>query len=221
MAKQLWVFRLMRLITVSLCLICSTVARAELIAIIDFSESGDKQERPLGPEVLFTDLMGISDFNVTISSKRNYDLWIKSGVGLGNCLQQYCTGSADTSLKRGLVISFSYRGMPLEFERLTLFFDNPINDIGNASLDLYTVEGTWGAWRLRSIWSTNPYVHWNYNIHPFQFTFVDDEYSDIYLRAIYAESIKFPTSILETPSFVLFFLPAIAIFLRNIKRCSS
>ncbi|QDP01974.1 PEP-CTERM sorting domain-containing protein [Thalassotalea sp. PS06] len=109
-----------------------TFANAELIKLLDFTETAEEDEGPVPGVFTFEDLLGISGFDVTFTTIGGDFHWLDAGSGLGVCKTDDCNNNSDDNINvgEGITFTFTLDGSPFNVDDMTLLFVGHENEGG-------------------------------------------------------------------------------------------
>ncbi|TKB46118.1 PEP-CTERM sorting domain-containing protein [Thalassotalea mangrovi] len=180
------------------------MANAELIKLLDFTETKPKDEGAVPGVFTFENLAGIEGFSVTFTTNTGADHWLDAGSGLGICPLDDCNSNPEDNINvgEGLTFEFTLDGEPYVVVDFTMLFVGHDNEggISDSILLLQDISE-------RSITNATPTTQYSVDRDTYYFVVVSGE---VYLGSIWIDDSAVPPEAVPEPGNILLFLTAIA-----------
>ncbi|TLU65078.1 PEP-CTERM sorting domain-containing protein [Thalassotalea litorea] len=198
------ILSLLKISFVMLLLSLPIAANAELIKLLDFTETAEEDEGPIPSPFTFENLLGIEGFNVTFTTNTGANHWLDAGSGLGICPLDDCNANYEDNINagEGLTFEFTLGGSPFAVEDFTMFFvghdneggvvDSTILNYGEFPQGINSQNNFWMYRRVTDI---------------FTFTVTSGE---LYLGSIWIDDGLVPPQGIPEPGNILLFLTGMA-----------
>ncbi|TKB46134.1 hypothetical protein [Thalassotalea mangrovi] len=197
------ILSLLKISFLTLLLSLPITANAELIKLLDFTETAEEDEGPVSGVFTFENLLGIEGFNVTFTTNTGANHWLDSGSGLGICPLDDCNNNPEDNINvgEGIIFTFTLDGSPFIVEDFTLLFVGHENEGGIVTS---RVEKSPGAFVIVS--NKQPMFTFLGTTDTYPMSIVSGE---LYLGSIWIDDSLLPPQSIPEPGNLLLFLSAL------------
>ncbi|WP_394172294.1 hypothetical protein [Thalassotalea litorea] len=182
-----------------------TFANAELIKLLDFTETAEEDEGPVPGIFTFKDLLGISGFDVTFTTVGGDFHWLDAGSGLGVCKTDNCNNNPDDNINigEGLLFEFTLDGSPFTVEGFTALFVGHSNEGGITESIADVIGDDLPAYTINN---ENPLLPFGEAADNYNFVVGNGE---LYLGSIWINDSLLPPQGIPEPGNLMLFLTAL------------